>query len=294
MRLGRLTGSAVVAVSIDAARQFMRHDMMMYASALSFRLLLAIFPFLLFLMALLGFLGIPQFFDWVLSEAQGAFPDDVFKVIEPLVGEIRDSTPGELLSVGIVLAVWASSVAVRSLMNALNVVNEIDEARPMWKLYPLSVLYTGVLAVLFITVAGLMFIGSDTMNWLAGQTGMSDLFVTLWTLLRWPILVVLLTMLAALVYDAFPNIDQPFRLITPGAIIAVSVWVIASIGFSFYVTHFADFAATYGSLSTAILLLVYFQISNAVLLAGAELNAALHRFRMKAGERSIGDQPEAS
>jgi membrane protein len=186
----------------------------------------------------------------------------------------------------VIAAIWAASSGVRSLMNALNVAYDVEETRPAWKLYPLSVFYTIGMAVLLIAATALMLLGPDTFEWLADQAGMGDLAVTVWAILRFPVLVAILVVVCAVVYYAGPNVDQPFRLISPGAVVAVVVWLVASFGFSIYVSNFGNYNATYGSLGGVVVLLLYFYLSSAVLLLGAELNAELYR-------QAIGAPPAA-
>ena len=160
-------------------------------------------------------------------------------------------------------------------MLALDVAYEVEEPA-VWKKFPLSILYTVLLAILVIAAAALMLIGPRLAAWLAKLAGLGDVFTTVWTWARIPLGVVLLILVAALIYYLFPNISQPFRLITPGAVLAVIVWVVASLGFSWYVANFANYNAVYGSLAAVIVLLLYFFISAAILLLGGELNSELY------------------
>ena len=182
-----------------------------------------------------------------------------------------------MLSFGIVVTLWSASAAVRMAMHALNVAYNVEEERPAWRRYSLSILYTVLVAVLAVSASGFMLIGPQAASWLAEQVGIGPLFVALWAWLRVPVAVLLLVVLVALVYYLFPNTGQPFRFITPGALLAVIGWLAASLGFSFYVSNFADYSATYGSLGAVIVLLLYLFISAAVLLFGAEVNAELRR-----------------
>ena len=160
-------------------------------------------------------------------------------------------------------------------MHALNVAYEVEDPA-VWKKFPLSILYTVLLAVLVITAAALMLIGPRLAAWVAKLVGLGDVFTTVWTWARIPVGVMLLVLVAALIYYLFPNTGQPFQLITPGAILAVIVWVVASLGFSWYVANFASYNSVYGSLAGVIVLLLYFFISAAILLLGAELNSELY------------------
>jgi membrane protein len=274
----------------ETAHEFMRHDMSTYSAALAFRSLLALFPFAIFLLGLVGALGQPEFFNWLLDQARVALPQDGFRSVEEVIAEVRAQSSGGLISIGIAVAVWAASVGVRSLMTALNVAYGVEESRPIWKVYPLSILYTVGLAVMLIVAAALMLIGPQALQWLAGFVGLEETFIELWAWLRWPAAVLLLLFAIAITYYVAPNVEQPFVLVTPGSTVAVVAWVAASFGFSFYVPTFGNYGATYGSLGGVIVLLLYFFISSAVLLIGAELNAVIYHF-VRTGAPTVAEEP---
>lgn len=272
----------------EAAREFLDDDMMTYAAALAFQVLLALFPFLIFLIALLGFLQLADFFAYLREQATVLLPEQASAQINQVLDEVQQREGG-LLSFGIILAIWAASGGVRALTNALNMAYDVEEGRAAWKRIVLSVVYTVALAALLIAALALMILGPQVMGWIAGLAGLEQLFVTVWSWARWPVIVLLLMVVVAMIYTALPNVRQPFRLITPGAVLAVLVWVAASLGFSLYVQNFANYGATYGSLGAVVILLFYFFLSSAVLLFGAELNAVLLRRREVPQEK---EQPE--
>lgn len=275
MSIPGFAGQAPLVVIKQAVKDFLDDDMMTYAAALAYRVLLALFPFVIVLLTLLGALGRPEFFDWLLSQVRLALPPEAASLITGVISEIRGQPRGGILSFSILFALWAASAGVRSLMNALNVAYDVEESRPAWKLYVLSLLYTIGLAFLLIAVMALMVLGPNVIQWLSGQLGLSNIFTTLWTWLRWPAVILLLLLTFALIYKVIPNIDQPFRFVTPGAVIAVVVWILASLGFSIYIANFGNYSATYGSLGGIVILLLYFFISAAVFLFGAEINATI-------------------
>ncbi len=275
MRIPGFAEQSPVVVLKAAIKDFLADDMMTYAAALAYRILLALFPFIIFLLTLLGAVGRPEFFDQLLSQASVALPGEAFRLVEQVINEIRGQTGGGVLSFSILFSLWAASSAVRSVMNALNVAYDVKETRPTWKLYLLSLVYTIGLAILLIAAAGLLLLGPNAMQWLAEQIGLSQFVATLWTWLRWPVAVLLLLLTVAVIYKVAPNIDQPFKFITPGAAIAVLIWILASLGISYNVGNFANYGATYGSLGGMVILLLYFFISAAVLLFGAEINATI-------------------
>jgi membrane protein len=259
---------------VRSIKKFSNDDMTVYAAALSYQLLFSIFPFIIFLLALLGLLNFTELFDWLLKQAQTMLPGRASELVTNIVEQIR-SGAGGALSFGAVVGLWSASSAVRMTMHALNVAYEVEDPA-VWKKFPLSILYTVLLAVLVIAAAALMLIGPRLAAWVAKLVGLGDVLTTVWTWARIPVGVVLLVLVAALIYYLFPNTGQPFRLITPGALLAVIVWVVASLGFSWYVANFASYNAVYGSLAGVVVLLLYFFIAAAILLLGAELNSELY------------------
>jgi membrane protein len=277
MTIPGLRGSSPWAVANRACRDFVADDMPTYAAALAFRSLLALVPFAIFLLALLGSLGLADFFDWLVRQAQTALPRDAAALASQVVAEVRGQASGGLLTFGIATALWAASAAVRSLMTALNAVHGVTESRPIWKRYPLSVAYTLALTAMLIAAAGLMLIGPRAVGWVAGQASLGGPAVALWVWLRWPAALLLLLAAVATAYHAAPDIARPFRFATPGSVLAVAAWVAASLGFAAYAGRFGAFGATYGSLAGAVVLLLYLFLSAAALLLGAEVDAAIDR-----------------
>jgi membrane protein len=182
---------------------------------------------------------------------------------------------GATLSIGAIVALWTASAGTRAVMHALNIAYDVEESRPMWKRFPLSVLYTIGIAAMMIIAATLLIIGPEAIQWLAEKVGLEQLFVILWTWLRWPVILFLLMTAVAIVYYVAPDVQQEFRFITPGAAISVIAWIMASLAFDYYIRSFADYSVMYGSIATIIVLLLYFFISAAVLLFGAEVNSVI-------------------
>lgn len=284
MQIPGLSGLKPLPLGKRAVREFLDDDMTTYAAALAYHALFALFPFLIFLLGLLSVLNIPEFFTWLLEQARTAFPADAYQRVEEVVMQVQAQSRGGLVSFGILTALWAASSGIRALMNALNTAYDVEESRPSWQRYLFSLLYTVGLAVLLIASTGLMLVGPGAMEWLADQAGLGGAFVAVWTWLRWPVAVLLLMLTAAIIYYVAPNVKQPFSFITPGAVLAVVVWIIASLGFSLYVANFANYSATYGSLGGVVVLLFYFFISTAVLLLGAEINSEIHHAKLGAPE----------
>ncbi|WP_079229268.1 YihY/virulence factor BrkB family protein [Pseudomonas putida] len=269
-----LRGLPLHRVLVRTVKEFLDDEMSTYASALAYQMLFSLFPFILFLIALIGFLHLPDFFTWLRLQSELVLPPQALEQVNPVIDQLQQSKGG-LLSVGIVIALWTASAGVRLMMSAMNAAYDVPEGRPVWKRIPLSIFYTVGIAGMLLVAAALMVLGPQVMEWIAAQIGMQEVIVTVWTILRWPAIVILLMVAVALIYYVMPDVKQKFRFITPGSVLAVVVWIIASLGFAYYVKTFADYNAMYGSIGAIIVLLLYFYISAAVLLLGAEMNAVI-------------------
>jgi len=296
MRIPGLRGMSPVLILKQTIKEFFADDMTTYAAALAYQVLFALFPFLIFLITLLGFIDRADFFDWVRTQMQFLLPQDSMKVVDQVIVQLRQPQR-TLLSMGVIVALWTASSAVRATMNALNVAYDVPEGRPAWKLYPLSIIYTIGVAAMLIAAALLLTVGPEAVEWLTRMVGLDQIFAAIWAWLRWPVAIFLLCLAVAVVYYVAPDAEQDFRFITPGATLAVFVWIIASLGFKYYVGNFADYNATYGSIGTIVVLLLFFFISSAIMLFGAELNAVIEHNApegKKPGEKEMPDEQEAA
>jgi membrane protein len=290
----------LLVVSKCSIRKYFKHDnMSSYAAALAYNALFALVPFLALLVALAWFLGIGDYFsNWLTDQTSSALLGQTAEIVQQWLKQSQVETPGERLSIGIVtisIAIWSVSSGVRTLAKALNVVHEVEETRPGWKRYGLSFFYALGLAIMVILAIALLLIGPKVVEWIVGLVGLeevSEVFISLWVWLRLPVALVLLMLSVSIIYWVFPNVNYSYRLITPGAALAVMVWVLASLGFSFYLANFANYSVIYGSIGVAFVLLLYFYISAEVLLLGAEVNAAIHHYasdrHMRVEEHTTG------
>jgi membrane protein len=278
-------------VMMRTVTEFIADEMSTYASALAYQMLFSLFPFILFLIALIGFLHLPDFFSWLRLQSELVLPPQALEQVNPVIDQLQQSKGG-LLSVGIVIALYTASAGVRLMMSAMNAAYDVVEGRPLWKRFPLSIIYTVGIAGMLLIAAALMVLGPQVMSWIAAQVGLEYFIVTLWTIARWPVIVILLMVAVALIYYVMPDVKQEFRFITPGSVLAVVVWIIASLGFGLYVKEFANYNAMYGSIGAIIVLLLYFYISAAVLLLGAEMNAVIEHMSREGkdpGEKVAGE-----
>ncbi|QVM90098.1 YihY/virulence factor BrkB family protein [Pseudomonas entomophila] len=288
-----LRGLPLHRVLVRTVKEFLDDEMSTYASALAYQMLFSLFPFLLFLIALIGFLHLPDFFSWLRLQSELVLPPQALEQVNPVIDQLQQSKGG-LLSVGIVIALWTASAGVRLMMSAMNAAYDVAEGRPVWKRFPLSIIYTVGIAGMLLAAAALMVLGPQVMEWIASQVGLEEAVVVVWTILRWPAIIILMMVAVALIYYVMPDVKQKFRFITPGSVLAVVVWIVASLGFAYYVKTFADYNAMYGSIGAIIVLLLYFYISAAVLLLGAEMNAVIEHLSAEGknpGEKDFaGDQ----
>ncbi|MBD1600196.1 YihY/virulence factor BrkB family protein [Pseudomonas typographi] len=286
---------------VRTVKEFVDDEMSTYASALAYQMLFSLFPFILFLISLVGFLHLPDFFGWLRTQASLVLPPQALDQVNPVIDQLQQSQGG-LLSFGILVALWTASSGVRLLMSAMNAAYDVPEQRPIWKRLPLSVLYTIGIAGMLLSAAALMVLGPQVMTWIAQRIGIEAFIVTLWTLARWPVVIVLMMMAVALIYFVMPDVKQQFRFITPGSMLAVVVWIVASVGFGIYAKSFSNYNAMYGSIGAIIVLLLYFYISAAVLLFGAEMNAVIEHMSAEGkdpgekapGEPAAAEEPEAA
>src|SRR4051794_35455215 len=215
-------------VSKRSSRKFLRHYMTSWAAALAYHALFAIIPFLALLVVLLWLLGLGNFvIEWLADQTSSALQGQTAEVVEQWIEQSEYQSLDGWLSIGIVsigIAVWSVSSGLRTLTRALNTVNEAEENRPSWKRYGLSFLYALGLAIMVILAAALLLIGPELVGKVVGLVGLDKVFISLWTWLRLPVALVLLMLVVSIVYWAVPNVNHPYRLITPGAALAVIVW----------------------------------------------------------------------
>jgi membrane protein len=288
-----LEGIGIIEVGRRSMRKFFEHPMSTYAAALAYRGLFGLFPFLLILVVLAGALGLADFLERAINHASSESSQQVPQQLEPVVEQGREQLQplekmveqaqkqagDDLLFFGVAVALWSISALAGTLTEAFNAAYEVAETRRWWKVSTLSVAFGPILALMMIVSVGLMLIGPQLVERIAELVGLNELFVELWGWLRFPVALSLLGVVLSLVYRFGPNAKQRFRTVVLGAALAVVLWAISSVGFSFYLANFANYGVTYGSLGAAVGLLFYLYLSASVVLLGAEINAAVHRLR---------------
>jgi membrane protein len=269
-------------------REFRADNLTDWAAALTYYGVLSIFPALLVLVSILGLIGTSAtqpLIDNLSTVAPGPAKDILTSALEGIGGS--QGSAGLLLVVGIATALWSASGYVGAFIRASNSIYEVDEGRPFWKLRPLQIVITTLMILLLAASALAVVFTGPVAEQLGNLVGVGGAALTAWDIAKWPVLILVVSFMFAILYYAAPNVKQPgFRWITPGGVLAVIVWIIASAAFALYVANFSSYNKTYGTLGGVIAFLVWLWISNLAVLLGAEFNAELERGReLQGGDR---------
>jgi membrane protein len=277
-------------------QEFQRDDALGIAAQLAYYLILALFPFILVLVSLMGTFGSEELASEVLTYFQRVMPQQAYAIIETFTANIisgQAEAPG-LFTFGILFTIWAASGAFAALINALNRAYDVQETRPFWKVRGIAILMTLGLSVLVLIGVLLLVLGPQIGDTIAQVFGLKDTFELGWNIARWPAALFFMVFTVALLYYFAPDVEQPFRWITPGGLIGVLLWVLASVAFNFYVSNFGSYNKTYGSIGAVIVLLLYLYISSLTILFGATLNAILVRMKEEISGEQIMDAKPAN
>src|SRR5687767_2418295 len=250
-------------------------DCLGLAAQLAYYFFLALFPAVLFVLALASFFPLTNFIDDIVRALRPIAPADVLGFLEEQLRRISNSDSGGILTIGILGAIWSSSAAVVAIVGSLNRAYDIEEGRPWWKVRLTAVGLTLGLAVLVLTSFTLIVAGPTLASQVASSFGLGSVFEWTWKILQWPLAFLLVSTAVGLVYYFAPDAEQDWVWITPGAIVGTLLWVVVSLAFKFYVANFADYNATYGAVGGVIVLLLWFYISGLAILVGAEMNAEI-------------------
>lgn len=279
-------------------KQINEDDVWGYAAQLAFYFLFAIFPFFIFLTALLAYVPIPDLMDQLMEVLGDVVPGQVLAIIAKNLEQLLAEPRGGLLSFGILLALWLASSAFAAITNSLNRAYGVTESRPFWKVRGMAIVLTIGLAVMIILSMALLIFGPELGGFIAERLGVGHAFDVAWNLVRWPVILALMIVGAALIYYFAPDVEQAWRWITPGSVFAVLAWIPVSLLFGLYVEHFGDYNRTYGSIGAIIMLLTWMYLSGFFLLVGGEINAEIEdaaKSGKNRGEKRLpGDGPDVA
>jgi len=266
-----------------AVKEFQADEVPDRAAGLTYYAMLAVFPALLLVVSLVGFADRSAVTD-VVDQIAGAVPGEAADILRGAVEQLQGSrqSAGLAAVLGLVGALWSASGFVGGFIRAANSVYDVPEGRPAWKTIPLRLIISAVLIVVTSLAAVIVAVTGGVARWVGDLIGVGDVAVTVWGIAKWPVLLLVLMLMIALLYWAAPNARQAgWRWVSPGSVIAALLWVLVSAGFAFYVSSFARYNKIYGTLAGVIVFLVWIWLSNLALLLGAEVDAELARERAR-------------
>jgi membrane protein len=288
-----LTGRARRNIVRRVVREFSADALADWAAALTYYGILSIFPGLLVLISVIGLLG-----DGTADQVQGTItsvaPGQAGEILDGAIEHVRSNgtAAGVVAIAGVLVAFWSASGYIAAFMRASNAIYDVPEGRPMWKTLPIRLGLTAVIGLMLVASAVIVVFTGDLAERFGNLIGFGSTAITVWSIAKWPVLVVLVGLMFAILYWASPNAKHGgFRWVSPGGVLAVTVWIIVSLGFAFYVANFGSYNKTYGALAGVVVLLVWLWLSNIAILLGAELDAELERSRAIAAGHTADEEP---
>jgi membrane protein len=297
---GTTTKTSLFATLKRTFTEFSEDNMTDWAAALTYYGLLSLFPALIALVSVIGLFGDPQSTTKTITQIVSQLgPSSAASTFSKPIQSItaHKSAAGILFVVGLFTALWSASGYIGAFMRASNVIYETPEGRPIWKLRPLQLLVTLVMILLLAAVLLGVVLTGPVVKAVAGPLGIGSSAQTIWSIAKWPVMFIVVVLMFAVLFHAAPNVKLPgFKWVSPGALFAIVVWIIASALFAFYVANFGSYDKTYGSLGAVVSLLVWMWITNCALLLGMELNSERERSReldagMPRADREIQLEP---
>ncbi|HEX3732588.1 MAG TPA: YihY/virulence factor BrkB family protein [Mycobacteriales bacterium] len=263
------------------------------AAALTYYGVLSIFPALLAAVSVIGLLG-RSTSDKILHNVTDLAPGSVRDILTDAIRNLQGSggAAGVLFVVGVLAAWWSASGYIAAFMRASNAIYRVGEGRPIWKTAPLRLVITSLAGIILLASALIVVLTGGLADHVGSALGLGSALVTAWAIAKWPVLILAIGLLFAVLYWASPNVKHGrFRWITPGSLLAVVMWVIVSGGFAVYVANFSSYNKTYGALATPIIFLTWLWLSNLAILVGAQFNAELERGREIAAGQPADQEP---
>src|SRR5512133_1877210 len=259
-------------------REMDKDDVFGRSAELSYYFLLALFPLLFFLVSILGFVlgGNPSAQQNIMSYLGHVLPGQASQLVGQTISQTTQASSGTKLILGLVGALWTASSGMSALMDTLNITYDVKEGRPYWKKRGLAILLTIAVACLVITAFVLITYGPKLADMVLSHVGLSGAFALVWKIVQWPLAIFFVVAAFALTYYAGPDVEQrKWYWITPGAVIGILLWLVASLAFRVYLHFFNSYSQTYGALGGVIILMLWFYISGASILIGSEINSEI-------------------
>lgn len=261
------------------------------AAQLSYYIVLALFPALLVLTALMGIFSVQSYMPELMSHLRQILPNDSLSMVERFLKQVAAGSDANVLSLGALGTLWASSSGVVAIMDALNVVYGVrEDSRPFWRARLTAIALTIGLAGFVILSLTLVLYGTRLSAWIADLIGLGGVFVAAWNLLQWPVVAAIMLLVVGVLYYLCPDIRQDWRWVTPGSAFAVTMWFVVSLGFKLYVDNFGDYNKVYGSITGIIVLMLWLYWNGMVLLLGGEINAEIEKAATAKDQRNRGQE----
>lgn len=261
-------------ILVNAYHDVMNNHTMSMAAGLSYYFVLSLFPLLILLASIVGYLPIPDLFERILGTMSRVVPPESMGLVRRVVGSVIQPHGG-LFTFGLLGSVWTASGGFAGLIEALNVAYDVPETRPIWRTRSLAIGLTFVIGLLLVVALGMMILGPRLGEWIANLVGLGWTFVAVWPYIKWAVSIGFTVLAVEIIYFWAPNVKQRFWATLPGAAIGVGFWIGTSYALSYYFSQFANFNKTYGTLGAAMALMVWLYWSWFAILVGAEINSEL-------------------
>ena len=274
-------------------REMIADNCLNLAAQLAYYFFLALFPALLFLVAIISFIPVQNLLETITGTLARVAPSEVITIIQDQVLKIAHEKNGGLLTLGMLGTIWSTSSGVNAIIDTLNQAYDIQEGRPWWKVKLIALGLTLALAAFIVISFVLVIAGPTLAEKVAVWFHLGPAFEWTWKILQWPVVFALVSVAVAMIYYYAPDAEQDWIWITPGSIVATALWLLISLGFKFYVSNFGSYNATYGAIGGVIVLMLWFYVSALAVLAGAELNAEIEHaspYGKDPGEKEPGEK----
>ena len=263
------------------------------AAQLAYYFFFGLFPALLFLLALASYFPLETLIDDIFRNLGGVAPPEVLTIITDQITKISEGEQGGLLTFGMLITLWSSSAAMTAIIDTLNRAYDIEEGRPWWKVRLIAIVLTIGVALFTLVSFALVFAGPRAAELIADRTVLGPAFEWTWKILQWPLVFALASGGIALIYYFAPDVEQDWIWLTPGSVFATTIWLVASLGFKYYVASMGTYVETYGAIGGVMVLMLWFYISGLAILLGAEMNAEIEHaspYGKDAGEKVPGQK----
>jgi membrane protein len=273
-----------------AYQAFWKGNCLSMAAQLAYYFVFALFPTLLFIVALASYFPVTTLIDDMFRTFGGFLPPEALQLITEQIVKISNQKDAGLLSLGMLLAVSSSSAAMTAIIDTLNHAYSVEERRPWWKVRLTAIALTMAVSIFILVSFALILTGPTLATELAVSLGLGPAFEWAWKILQWPVIFAMVSVAVAFIYRFAPDVEQEWVWLTPGSVLATALWLLASLGFKYYVANWGAYTETYGLIGAVMILLLWFYISGLVILIGAEMNVEIEHAGQAGPRRRIGDR----